>query len=281
MRFLLLKILLAASLVTLLPGCETLKNLGSSDDSRAGDDKYTGWNEAEFHRQAKEAAQGGNYARAIELYEALESRFPFGEYSTQTQYDMAYAYYRNDEPEAAIAAADRFIKINPRHPNIDYAYYLKGLVNYNRGFGLLDRYLPTDSSQRDNTYASIALSNFQELLRRFPNSKYAADAKQRVIALKNNLAMHEIHIAKYYLKRKAYVAAVNRANYVVQNYQKTPAVPQALKIMQEAYIELNMPKLAEDAKRIYDTNYPNGEGEVSHQQGSLVYDVWDFIGLDE
>lgn len=279
MRLLLVKILLIASITAFLPGCETVKNLFSKD-ADSGKDDYVGWNEAEFHRQAKEAMQSGNYDKAIKLYEALESRFPFGEYAIQTQLDIAYAYHKNADAEAAIAAADRFIKINPRNPNVDYAYYLKGLVNYNRGFGFIDRYLPTDSSQRDTNNAKESLNIFQELIRRFPNSKYVPDAKQRMVSLRNNLAMHEVHIARYYLKRKAYVAAISRCNYVMQEYQKTPAVPQALQIMQEAYTAMGLTSLASDAKRVYDTNYAKGVAG-SGQPSSFVYDTWDFIGLDK
>ncbi len=279
MRLLLVKILFIATFALFLPGCETISNLFSSDSDSSKDD-YAGWSEAEFHRQAKEAMNGGNYDKAIKIYEALESRFPFGDYSIQTQLDIAYAYHKNGDAESSIAAADRFIKINPRNPNVDYAYYLKGLVNYNRGFGFIDRYLPTDSSQRDTSNAKESLNIFQELIRRYPRSKYVADANQRIIALRNNLGMHEIHIARYNLKRKAYVAAISRANYVLQEYQKTPAVPLALQVMQEAYTALGMKNLAADAQRVYDVNYAKGLN-LQEQGGSFVYDTWDFLGLDK
>lgn len=282
MRLLLAKILLIGCFTIFLSACETLKSLTSlgSDDSTTKDE-YVGWNEAKFHEQAKEAMQTGYYEKAVKLYEALEARFPFGDYAAQTQLDIAYAYHKSGDAEAAIAAADRFIKVNPRNPHIDYAYYLKGLVNYNRGFSFIDRYLPTDSSQRDQGHAREALNVFQELVRRFPNSKYTNDATQRMIALKNNLAMHEIHIANYYMKRKAYLAAISRANYVVQNYQRTPAVPYALQIMQEAYTQVGLTNLASDAQRIFALNYPNGISAIEAQQGSVVNKVWDFIGLDK
>ena len=280
MRLLLVKILFLAVFILTLPGCETLGNLFSKEKEtdRA---EYAGWNEAEFHQKAKEAMDAGAYEKAIKIYEALEARYPFGDYAAQTQLDIAYAYHKNGDYEAAVAAADRFLKINPRNPSIDYAYYLKGLVNYNRGYGLIDRYLPIDSAQRDTSYAKDSLSIFQELLRRFPNSKYVGDAKQRVIALRNNLAMHELHIAEYYLKRKAYVAAVSRSNFIVQEYQKTSAIPGALKVMQAAYAALGLQSLASDAQRVYDANYAKGVSAATNQPGSLVYDTWDFLGLDK
>ncbi|MEQ1635411.1 MAG: outer membrane protein assembly factor BamD [Methylococcales bacterium] len=278
MRFLLIKTLFICCLTVFLSGCETL---GLKEGSSNTEDKYAGYNEAQFHKEAKEALQNESYQKAVELYEALEARYPFGDYSAQTQLDLAYAYHKNGDAEASLAAAERFIKVNPRNPSVDYAYYLKGLVSYNRGIGIMDRFLPTDSSQRDINSAQESYNVFQELVRRFPNSKYAPDAKQRMIALRNNIAMHEIRIASYYLKRKAYVAAVSRCNLVIKDYQRTPAVPYALQIMQEAYTELGLTSLAKDAKKIFDSNYPQGVPEIQNPKNGFVYDVWDFIGFDE
>jgi outer membrane protein assembly factor BamD len=263
-----------------LSGCESLKNFSLNDDSET-EDKYPGWNADKFGSEAKNALEAGNYAKAIELYEALESRYPFGESSAQTQLDIAYAYFKNGDSEAAIAAADRFIKINPRNPSVDYAYYLKGLVNYNKGIGFVDRFLPTDTSQRDPGTARDAYNNFEELIRRFPESKYVADARQRMIALKNNLAMHEVHVARYYMKRKAYVAAANRAAEVVEKYQRTPAVPFALEVLREAYAKLEMTGLAQDVARVYELNYPNGPPVPEHKNATVSHRIWDFIGLEK
>jgi outer membrane protein assembly factor BamD len=158
---------------------------------------------------------------------------------------------------------------------------LRGLVNYNRGFTFIDRYLPTDTSQRDPSGSLEAYNNFDELIRRFPKSQYAADAWQRMIALKNNVAMHEVHVARYYLKRKAYVAAVNRAKEVVEKYQKTPAVPYALQVLQEAYEQLGMKELLKDVNRVYEMNYPNGPPVVEQKNSTFSHEVWDFIGLEK
>ncbi|MGZ8137117.1 MAG: outer membrane protein assembly factor BamD [Methylococcaceae bacterium] len=282
MRLIFIKFLFICFLSAILQGCgTTLKDIFSSDSSSSDEDQYVGWNTEKFRSEAKKAVDAGSYEKAIGLYEALESRYPFGESSAQTQIDIAYAYYKNGDTEAAIAAADRFIKTNPRNPHVDYAYYLKGLINYNRDIGFVDRFLPTDTSQRDTASARDAYQNFEELLRRYPHSKYRADAKLRMIALKNNLAMHEVHVARYYLKRQAYIAAANRAAGVIEKYQRTPAVPFALQVMQEAYAKLGMNDLANDAKRIYELNYPSGPPVPEQTNSTLSNQIWDFIGLEK
>ncbi|MGR8980969.1 MAG: outer membrane protein assembly factor BamD [Gammaproteobacteria bacterium] len=279
MRLILIKFFLICCLSLSITGCESLKNFSFKDSDT--EDEYVGWNAEKFRNEANAALDAGNYKKAIELYEALEARYPFGESSAQTQLDIAYAYYKNEEPDAAIAAADRFIKTNPRNPSVDYAYYLKGLVNYNRGFGFLDRFLPTDTSQRDQTTAQDAYNNFAELIRRFPKSKYVPDAKQRMISLRNNLAMYEVHVARYYLKRKAYVAASNRASRVIEKYERTPAVPYALQVLQEAYTKLELTEKAKDVALIYEKNFPDGPPVPEHQHATFSHRVWDFIGLEK
>ena len=278
MRLFLAKFILIFCLGLLLEGCETLKNFNLESNT---EDEYSNWSEKKLYTEAQEAMDSGYYQKAIKLYEALESRYPFGDYSAQTQLNIAYAYYKNDDSEAAIAAAERFIKINPRNTSVDYAYYLKGLINYNRGIGFLDRFLPTDSSQRDPGSARDAYENFKELLSRFPQSKYASDAQQRMIALRNNMAMHEVHIARFYLKRKAYIAAVNRANEVVSKYQRTPAVPYALEVMKEAYRKLDMDQLANDVERVYAHNYPDGPPVPEYEKKTMASKIWHFIGLEK
>jgi outer membrane protein assembly factor BamD len=282
MRFNLIKFLFICCLGLSLQGCETLKSLSSfaGSDSES-EDEYVGWNAEKFRTEAKIALDAGSYDKAIKIYEALSARYPFGDESAQTQLDVAYAYYKNNDPEAAISAADRFIKINPRSDSVDYAYYLKGLVNYNRDIGFIDRFLPTDASQRDPGNARQALENFSELIRRFPRSKYVADSQLRMIALNNNLAMYEVHVARFYMKRKAYVAAANRAKTVVEKYQRTPAVPYALEVMKDAYTQLDQPDLAQDVARVYDLNFPNGPPVPEHKDATFSHKVWDFIGLEK
>jgi len=281
MRFFLLKIFSIISLALILQGCETLKNLNFGD-SVSDDAKYSGWDAEQFQTEAKKAMDSENYQKAIELYEKLEARYPFGDHAAQTQIDLAFAYYKNNEPEAAIAAAERFIKVYPRNSSVDYAYYLKGLVNYNRGIGFLERFLPTDASQRDPGNSQDAYDNFAELLRRFPDSTYAPDTRQRMLYLRNNLAMYEVHVARFYMQREAYIAAVNRAGYVVKKYQRTPAVPLALEIMQAAYLKLGLDDLAKDTARVYAQNFPKGAPPPPQlpDDSGIVRAVWDFIGFD-
>lgn len=254
-------------------GCAT-----TPDDS---DDKAN-WSAKKFYEEAKSALNNERYEKAITLYEKLEARYPFGPYAEQAQLDIAYAYYKRQEHDSAIAAADRFIKLHPQNPHLDYAYYLRGLVNYNRGIGFLERFLPTDPSQRDPGPARNALRDFSVLIIKFPTSRYFNDSKQRIVALRNNLAMYEIHVARYYMKRGAYVAAVNRASGIIENHQRTQAVPLALQIMEQAYTKLGLNDLARDAARVYTENYGDGAytAELATKKRALGQEVWDYIGLD-
>jgi outer membrane protein assembly factor BamD len=282
MRLLLSKTVFLIVLTLFLGGCETFDFFSDKDGkSSKEEDEYIGWDEKRFHDQAKEELDKKSFSKAIKMYEAQESRFPFGDYAPQAQLNVAYAYYKNDDAEGALAAVDRFIKINPRNPNVDYAYYLKGLINYNRGITFVDRFLPTDSSQRDPGNARDAYDNFKELIKRFPNSQYSDDARLRMIALRNNMAMYELHVADFYMRRQAYVAAVSRANTILKDYQRTPAVPPALQLMAEAYQKLGMNDQAADAERIYKLNYPNGAPVVNYQDPTVMQSIWDTLGLDK
>lgn len=281
MRLILIKILFIGFLSLTLSGCSTLGNLFSNDSASATEDEYVGWDVQKFRSEAKAELDRGSYEKAVKLYETIETRYPFGDGSAQTELDLAYAYYKASKHEEAVATADRFIKVNPRSAGVDYALYLKGLANYNRDIGFIDRFLPTDTSQRDQNKAQIAYNNFKELITRFPNSRYVPDARLRMIALNNNLAMHEVHIARYYMNRKAYVAAASRASDVVEHYQGTPAVPYALQVMQEAYANLGMTDLGKDAARVYELNYPNGPPVAEHKDATISHQVWDFIGLEK
>ena len=279
MRLLLVKIFFLVLLGLSIQSCSIFGDNSIFGGSEP-EDEYVDWTAKQFHTEAKEAMEKENYKKAIKLYEALESRYPFGEYAAQTQLDIAYAYFKNDEPEAALAATERFIKTHPRNPSVDYAYYLKGLINYNRGISFADRFLPTDTSKRDPGNSRKAYANFAELIQRFPESKYVPDAKKRMIALKNNMAMYEVHVARFYIRRKAYIAAASRASYVLEKYQRTPAVPYALLVLQEAYTELDLNELAGDAKRVYDLNYPDGPPVPEYAKTTFFHSVWDFFGFD-
>ena len=247
-------------------------------------DETEGWSQQRLFTEATDEMQSGNYEKAIKYYEILESRYPYGKYAHQAQLNVAYAYYRFSEPEAALAAADRFIRLHPGHPASAYAYYLRGLINFTRSLGFLDRFLPTDTAQRDPGAALDSYKDFAEVVRKFPNSEYAPDAAQRMLYLRNNLARYEIRVAQYYMKRGAYVAAANRAEYVVQNYQRTPSLRDALALMIVAYGKLGLIELANDTRRVLALNENNGSLIDDPQQTAdkgLTEQIWDFLELDQ
>ena len=217
------------------------------------------WSANRLYFEGHEAMMGGDHKQAIEYFEKLQARFPYNKHALQAQIDIIYTYYKWEEPESAIAAADNFIKQHPRHPNVDYVYYMRGLVNYNIGQTLFSKYLPTDPGMRDPKALREAFHYFSKLVERFPNSKYSADGRKRMLFTRNNLAEHEIHVARFYLQRDAYVAASKRANYVIENFQKTPAVEEALLLLVEVYNKMGMEDLAADSQRVYELNYGDKE----------------------
>lgn len=212
--------------------------------------------EAALYRQAQADLDNGSYTSAVTKLKALESRYPFGRYAEQAQLELIYAYYKNAEPEAARSSAERFIRLHPQHPNVDYAYYLKGLASFDQDRGLLARFLPLDMTKRDPGAARDSFNEFAQLTSRYPHSRYAPDAKQRMIYLRNLLAAYEVHVGHYYLERKTYVAAANRGRYVVENFQETPAVGDGLAIMVEAYQRLHLDDLAATSLETLKLNYP-------------------------
>jgi outer membrane protein assembly factor BamD len=218
------------------------------------------WSAQRLYRAAKEKLDEGDYETAIDYYEKLESRYPFGVLAQQAQIEIVYAYYKYEEPASAIAAADRFLKLYPQHPAADYVYYIKGLTSFNRGKTMLDRIVPRDPSERDPGAALQAFRDFEELTKRYPESQYAEDAAQRMLYLKNILAEHEVHVANYYLRRSAYLASLNRAKEVVEHYPETPSVPKALAIMAKTYKIMGMDDLAADSLRVLRLNFPGDEG---------------------
>ncbi|GAA0215222.1 MULTISPECIES: outer membrane protein assembly factor BamD [Methylophaga] len=218
------------------------------------------WSVERIYSEAKAALDIADYSKAITYYEQLEARFPFGEYAQQALLESAYAHYKSDDPETAIATIDRFMRVYPLNPNIDYAIYLRGLVNFHRDIGLLEKYIPRDESQRDPGAAEDALRDFNTLIQRFPTSRYAEDAAQRIVYLRNRLAQHEVNVANYYMRRGSYLAALNRGKYVIENYDRTPAMPEALVVMAKAYKVLGMLELSEDSLRVLRINYPGHPG---------------------
>lgn len=222
-----------------------------------GLDPKKNWGVEQYYEAAQDEMNSGNYDAAVKAFEALEARYPYGRYAQQAQLQIAYAQYKQQNTAEATAACDRFIKQNPTSPAIDYAYYLKGLVNFNADLGLFSFLTSNDLSDRDPKAARESFDSFRELVNRFPDSHYAADARQRMEYLTNALALSEVHVARYYLKRGAPLAAANRAQYAVTTYPRAPATEEALAIMVRSYDQLKLPQLRDDAARVMQENFPN------------------------
>jgi outer membrane protein assembly factor BamD len=222
-------------------------------------DETKGWSAQKLYAEAKDNLNDGNYEKAIKYYEKLEARYPYGRYAQQAQLEIAYAYYKDNEPAQAVTAAERFIKLQPNHPNVDYAYYLKGLANFNGDLGWLGYVSGQDLTERDPKAAREAFDAFKDLVNRFPDSKYTPDAIARMNYLVNALASHEVHVARYYLKRGAHVAAANRAQTALKTYPQAPANEEGLVILVKAYDALGMKDLRDDAERVLKTNFPDSK----------------------
>lgn len=215
------------------------------------------WSVQRLYAEAHDELNSGNYNRAEKLYELLGSRYPDSRYAEQALLDTAYAYYRDDEPEKALATLDTFQRSYPQHPNMDYALYLKALVQLNEDKSFVSKIAKQDWSDRDPQANRLAYGTFAELAERFPDSKYAADATKQMEKLVDALGGNQIAVARYYMKRGAYLAAINRAQQIVQAYQNTPYVEEALAIMITAYQKLDKPQLSNDAKRVLTQNFPD------------------------
>lgn len=240
------KLLTAVGLACVLAGCAT----SPEDDSE-------NWSATKLYDAAKSALKTADYETTLKHLETLESRYPFGRYAQQAQLDIIYAYFKYDEPESAITAADRFIKLYPRHPHVDYAYYMRGLASFDKGMGSLEYLLNMDPTTRDSKPARESFEYFRTLISQFPKSPYAADAAQRLTYLHENLGKYELHVAEFYLKRGAYVGAINRAKQVIEKYHRTPAARDALAVLYRAYTQLGLDDLAGDALRVLELNAPD------------------------
>jgi len=220
-------------------------------------DETRGWSAQKLYAEARQELSERNWENAIKHYERIESRYPFGRFAQQAQIEVAYAHWKNEDPASALASIDRFVKLHPNHPSADYMYYLKGLINFNDDLGILGFFSGQDLSERDPKAAAEAFVSFKELVTRFPDSKYAPDAVQRMNYLVNALASHEVHVARYYMKRKAYVAAANRTQYALKTYPGAPANEEGLVIMVKAYDAMGMTALRDDAERVMKKNFPD------------------------
>ena len=229
------------------------------------DDNPEKWSAEKYYYMAKQAMNTGDFKLAVDRFEGLISHHPFGPYAQQAQLDLAYGYYKYNEPDSAIAAADQFIKLYPRNPHVDYAYYIKGLARFPKP-EFFEKRFSLDMAQRDPHTIRESLQYFLELTQRYPNSPYAADAVQRIIYLRNALARGEMYAANFYMRTGAYVAAANRAKYIIEHYDRSPSIPGALALMAKAYDNLGMPKLADDARRVLKLNFPDYAGGNSLRQ---------------
>jgi outer membrane protein assembly factor BamD len=245
-------------------------------------EEFSGSGEEFLYTEGIKSINISNWARSILIFQQLEAQFPFGQFAEQSQLELIYAYYRNSEPEAARAAADRFIRLYPDSESLDYAYYMKGMAYYSEDDRILGRYLPTDPSKRDPGKARESFADFSQLLNLFPGSRYATDSRARMVYLKNLLADYEVHVAEFYIERQAFLSALNRSRFVVENFQGAPAVPRALEIIAEMYLRLGLNDLADATIEILALNYPdsqqlteNGDFIVSSQitDPSFLYSV--------
>jgi len=243
-----LAVIAALFLAVLAAGCGLLPEVK---------DETTGWSANKLYAEAKQNMSEGGYETAIKYFDKLEARNPYGSFAQQAQIDIAYAYWKAGEPVSAIAACERFIKLHPNHPNVDYIYYLRGLINFNEDLGYLGQISRQDMTERDPKGARESFNSFRELVTRFPDSKYTPDAVLRMKYLVNALASLEVHVARYYMKRGAYVAAVNRAQFALKTYPEAPATEEALFIMVKAYDLMGLEDLRDDVERVMRKNYPD------------------------
>jgi len=248
--------ILVAFLVLLLSGCA----FGWLKTYKKGENTAD-WPVTQFYSEAKSDLENGDYKGAISLFIALEARYPYGRYAQQAQLEVAYAHYKEGDEAAAVIAANRFIKLHPNHPHVDYAHYLKGLASYNDDKGVagyvMKHWLNQKMSERDPKLMRESFESFKDLVTRFPNSKYRSDALKRMNHLVNAVSMGEIYVARYYMKQGAYIAALNRAQFALEEHPRTPATKEALSIMVEAYDMLGMTDLRDDAERVMKKNFPD------------------------
>ena len=237
-------------------------------------DETAGWSAEQLYKNAHEAMLDGNYTRAVKLFDTLEARYPYGRYAQQAILEGAFANWRNGEQAAATAACDRFIRTYPNHPNVDYAYYLKGLVYFREDQGILGYVYELDLSERDPKQMRESFAAFKELLAKFPESRYAEDAQLRLRYLTNALGMFEVHVADYYYNRGAYVAAANRAQMSLVNHPRTPSNEMALDIMVRSYRKLGLTQLADDAQAILQKTYPNSVYLAANAPKKPWWKIW-------
>lgn len=243
-----MKYILILMFALLLNGCAIFGDPTELDDTK-------GWSAERIYEEGQSKMRDKDYDKALIYFGKLESRYPNGRYAAQAQLETAYTHYKKQDPVLCVAAADRFIKLHPNHANIDYAYYLKGLAVFSER-GIIEKMTEQQVSDRDPRSLRDSFTTFKELVTRYPNSRYTKDATQRMVYLANSLSDHELHVARYYMKRQAYIAAINRCKYVLEYYPQSPGVEQALVIMISAYDLLGLEDLKTDTLRVLTANYP-------------------------
>ena len=213
----------------------------------------------QMYERAKESMETGNFTAAANTLSALDSRYPFGPLSHQVQLDLIYSYYKSGKIDETVATIDRFIRLNPNHSDVDYAFYMRGLVNMEADSNLFQELMNIDRADRDPAKSRQAFDDFRRLIQQYPDSKYAADARKRMIFIKNRLARYEIAIARFYMRREAFVAAANRGRYVIEHYPDSDQVQHALEIMVSSYEQLGLDELRNNAMKTLKLNYPDSE----------------------
>ena len=224
----------------------------------------------ELYERGTNSMRSGNYPTALAYYQQLEARYPFSNVTRQAQLDMIYVYYRARQPESAVDAANEFEQENPTHPRVDYCLYMKGLIYFDAAPNFIERMFRVDMSERPPRDTMQAFATFDELIRRFPESEYIPDARQRMVFLRNRLAEYENHVASYYIDRGAYVAAVNRAKFAIEHYPGAPALDESLTLMARAYSLLGLSDLAADAQRVFNVNFESPPEPVSPGQVQVL-----------
>lgn len=245
-------IIILALFVFTLAGCSS-----APKEPNLNTTKVESMTAQELFDGAKRSMRASNYMRAIELLEEIDTRYPFGRISEQAKLELMYAYFKKGDYESGQALADRFLRQHPQHENADYAYYMKGVMHYEQEVGSFKEFFTADIEKRDTTNIKAAFDNYKTLVEVYPESKYAPDARQRMVQIRNLLADYELHVARYYMKRDTYIAAANRAKYIVENFPKTPAIPSALEILINSYKILELPEIAEEYRKTLLLNYPD------------------------
>jgi outer membrane protein assembly factor BamD len=260
-------VFIVMAVVVLLSGCAGSD--GQKDDTDI-------WSETKLYSEATDKLNDGDFAKCGKYFEKLEARFPFGPYSQQAQINEAYCYWKAQEQAQALVAIDRFIKLHQGSPNLDYAYYLKGLITFNDDLGWLGKFTGQDLSERDPQAAKDAFESFKVVVERFPDSKYAPDSLDRMRYIVNSLAEADVIVARYYYQRGAYLAAANRAQLVIRDYDRAPAVEEALYILYKSYEKLGMTDLSNDTARVFKLNFPDSQMLETGQRVKKERRWWQF-----